>query len=74
MIYSLISLIISLMATKLFTLLIPYYKKFKYRIVIRQIKKNGWRIENSNDKTGPLKYSINGEGFSVYVFNKRTKY
>ena len=72
-IYSVIVLLISIGAMKLYMFLIPYYNKFKYKIVIRQIKNNGWRIENSNNKTGHIKYSIKGEGYSVYVFNKRTK-
>ena len=73
MIYSLIVLSVSLAFIKLVVLIIPHYKKFKYKLIIRQIKNNGWKIENSNNKTGHIKYSIDGEGFSVYVFNKRTK-
>lgn len=64
--------ILSLVSVKLYSILEIRFWKYKYRLVIEQIKTNGWKLENSNDETGHIKYSIDGDGHSIYVFKKRT--
>ena len=62
---------ISLIAFKIYSILELKFWKYKYILIIEQIKKNGWKLENSNDETGHIKYSIDGDGHSIYVFKKR---
>lgn len=64
--------ILSLISVKLYSILEIRFLKYKYRLVIEQIKTNEWKLENSNDETGHIKYSIDGDGHSIYVFKKRT--
>ncbi len=44
------------------------FNNYKYDLIIKEIKKKKYRIDYSNDRTGHIKYTKKGEGYSIYVF------
>ena len=54
--------------TKIFYEIENRYNYFKYDLIIKEIKKNKYRIDYSNDRTGHIRYTKKGEGHSIDVF------
>ena len=54
--------------TKIFYEIENRYNYYKYDLIIKEIKKNKYRIDYSNDRTGHIRYTKKGEGHSIYVF------
>ena len=62
------SLLLIVLESKIFNSIERRYNYFKYDLIIKEIKKKKYRLEYSNDRTGHIRYSKNGEGHSIYVF------
>ena len=62
------SLLLIVLEAKIFDSIERRYNYYKYDLIIKEIKKKKFRLEYSNDRTGHIKYSKNGEGHSIYVF------
>jgi hypothetical protein len=54
--------------TKIFYEIENRYNYYKYDLIINEIKKNKYRLDYSNDRTGHIRYTKKGEGHSIYVF------
>lgn len=62
------SLLLMVLETKVFDPIERRFNYYKYDLIVKEIKKKKYRLEYSNDRTGHIKYSKNGEGYSIYVF------
>ena len=67
LIWFIIALIFIIIAKTLETVL-GRYQKYKFDCVIEEIKKNKWRLKDSNNRTGHISYVKDGVGHSIYVF------
>lgn len=63
-----ISFLAFLISTKVYNSVEQQYNSYKYDLILRDIKKNNYRIKYSNDRTGHISYVKDGVGFSIYVF------
>ena len=54
--------------TKIFYEIENRYNYYKYDLIIKEIKKNKYRIDYSNDRTGHISYTKKGECHSIDVF------
>lgn len=61
-------LLIMALETKIFNIIEKRFNYYKYDLIIKEIKKNKYRIDYSNDRTGHIRYTKKGEGHSIYVF------
>ena len=61
-------MLLIVLEAKVFDSIERRYNYYKYDLIIKEIKKKKYRLEYSNDRTGHIKYSKNGEGHSIYVF------
>ena len=62
------SLLLIVLESKIFNSIERRYNYYKYDLIIKEVKKKKYRLEYSNDRTGHIRYSKNGEGHSIYVF------
>lgn len=47
---------------------IDYKNQYYFNLIIREIKRNNWKIKYSNNKTGHITFIKDNIGTSIYVF------